>query len=734
VPTGRRRSGGEVTVTPQQPAARAEHLLFVVVVCASAFLIFLVQPIVGKRILPWFGGASAVWTLCLAFYQSALFLGYAYAHLLIRFATPAQQLGVHALAVAVAAILLPVLPGDGWIPRELANPSAQILTMLAANVALPFMVLASTGPLVQAWFARRHPQRSPYPLYAFSNAGSLVALLAYPFVIEPRVSLSKTGDIWSVAFVVVGCLVIACAALAWRIRPSDRSVAAPDGGSTGRLDSLLWFMLSACAVILLMSVTNKLCLDIASIPFLWILPLATYLVTFVVCFSPQGFYRRAPFVLIAGATLVPSVGFDIYATSIGLPMWVGWQAPLPQTASYCALLFAICMILHGELYRIRPPANRLTSYYLSLSAGGALGGLFVGIVAPLIFGDYYELHAGLVFAGALLAILCARDPSSRLHAAAPRWRWAAVAIGACALVVLGGWAIARPRVGLIHQERSFFGVYRVFEDRSKAVTMHRLENGTTLHGIQKMGRRRRLPTSYFGAATGVGLVLGSRDGATASRIGVVGLGIGTLASYAHAGGAIRFYEIDPVVVRIARDDGLFHYLEDSASDVEIILGDGRLALAREQAQDGSQSFDFLIVDAFNSDTIPVHLLTVEAFAHYVDALAPDGLLAVHASSRHFALIPLVARVSRELGLHGLEIVNNRAPRHHSIASQWVWLSRDADQIEALEERVHRRVSALRLKPEMLKLRRFDERDLSGVPVWTDDYSDLLGALERSNGD
>jgi spermidine synthase len=264
--------------------------------------------------------------------------------------------------------------------------------------------------------------------------------------------------------------------------------------------------------------------------------------------------------------------------------------------------------------------------------------------------------------------------------------------------------------------------------------MHRLENGTTLHGIQKMGRRRRLPTSYFGAATGVGLVLGSRDGAAASRIGVVGLGIGTLASYAHAGGTIRFYEIDPVVVRIARDDGLFHYLEDSASDVEIILGDGRLALAREQAQDGSQSFDFLIIDAFNSDTIPVHLLTVEAFAHYVDALAPDGLLAVHASSRHFALIPLIARVSRELGLHGLEIVNNRAPRHHSIASQWVWLSRDADQIEALEERVYRRASALRLKPEMLKLRRFEERDLSGVPLWTDDYSDLLGALERSNGD
>jgi hypothetical protein len=723
-----------VTATPQQPTARAEHLLFVAAVCASAFLIFLVQPIVGKRILPWFGGASAVWTLCLAFYQSALFLGYGYAHLLIRLATPAQQIGVHALVMAVAAMLLPVLPGDTWLPHEQANPRVQILTMLAANVALPFMVLASTGPLVQAWFARRHPQQSPYPLYAFSNAGSLVALLAYPFLIEPRVPLSKTGDIWSAAFLVAGCLVIACSALAWRIRPADRSVVTPDRVPTGRLDSPLWLMLSACAVILLMGVTNKLCLDIASIPFLWILPLATYLVTFVVCFASRNLYRRAPFVLIASATLVPSVGFDLYATSIGLPMSIGWQAPLPQTASYCALLFAMCMILHGELYRIRPPAHLLTSFYLSLSAGGALGGLFVGIVAPLIFNDYYELHAGLALAGALLAILCARDPSSRLNAAAPRWRWAAVAVGACGLVVLGGWTIARPRDGLIHQERSFFGVYRVFENRSGTGTIRRLENGTTLHGAQKMGRRRGLPTAYFGGATGVGLVLGSRDGAVASRIGVVGLGVGTLASYADAGDAIRFYEIDPVVIRIARDDGFFHYFEDSAADAEIVLGDGRLALAREQAQDGPQSFDFLIVDAFNSDAIPVHLLTIEAFALYVDALAPNGLLAVHASSRHFALIPLVARVGFELGLHSLEILNHRAPRHHSIASQWIWLSRDADQMQALEERVRRRASALGLGSNVLKTRRIEARDVSGVPVWTDDYSDLLGALQRRNID
>jgi hypothetical protein len=376
----------------------------------------------------------------------------------------------------------------------------------------------------------------------------------------------------------------------------------------------------------------------------------------------------------------------------------------------------------------------LTSFYLSLSAGGALGGLFVGIVAPLIFGDYYELHAGLAFAGALLVIVCARDPLSRLNAAAPRWRWVAVAIGACALVVLSGWTIARPRGGLIHQERSFFGVYRVFEDRAGAGMVRRLESGTTLHGAQKMGRWRGLPTAYFGRATGVGLVLGSRDGAVASRIGVVGLGVGTLASYARAGDAIRFYEIDPVVIRIARDDGLFHYFEDTASDAEIVLGDGRLALAREQAQDGPQSFDFLIIDAFNSDAIPVHLLTAEAFAHYVDALKPDGLLAVHASTRHFALVPLVARVGLELGLHSLEITNFSAPRQHSIASQWVWLSRDADQIQALEERVRRQASALGLGPFVLRTRRIEGRDVSGVPVWTDDYSDLLGALRRSNSD
>jgi hypothetical protein len=298
------------------------------------------------------------------------------------------------------------------------------------------------------------------------------------------------------------------------------------------------------------------------------------------------------------------------------------------------------------------------------------------------------------------------------------------------LLLLGyaGWTIARPDDGLIHQERSFFGVYRVFEDRRNQDVMRRLENGTTLHGAQMLGDWRRLATSYYGGATGVGLVLGQRDTASGTRFGVVGLGIGTLATYASAGDVIRFYEIDPAVVRIARDEGLFHFLEDSAAEVEIVVGDGRLALADEQVRGTPQSFDYLIIDAFNSDAVPVHLLTREAFAHYVAALAPEGLLAVHASNRHFDLMPLVTRVGLELQLHSLQIVNRRTPRFHSIGSHWLWLTPDPQRLQELAKRVRQRLESLGLGPDEVQLLETRPGDVTHVPIWTDDYSDLFGLL------
>ena len=403
--------------------SRAMHSLFVVATFASAFLIFLVQPMVAKRILPWFGGAPAVWTVCLAFYQSALFLRYAYAHLLIRFARPSLQLGVHAVAVAAAIAVLPVLPGAAWEPHGEGEPMVRILTMLLANVALPFMLLASTGPLVQTWFARRDPLRSPYPLYAVSNLGSLLALLAYPIWLEPRLALSDTGNLWSFLFVPTCGAVLVCAALALRSSrdpaiasdpAADHERASPTAGVT-----LLWFLLSAAAVVMLMAVTNKLCLDVASVPFLWILPLTAYLVTFVLCFATERSYQRAPYVVLFALGLGLTLPGDHWIQLLDANSQLIAGSVYVQIPIYCTLLFASCMIMHGELYRLRPPARSLTGFYLCVSGGGALGGLSVGLLAPVLFNDYYEFPLGLGLVLLLLLGACANDKSSLLSARAP---------------------------------------------------------------------------------------------------------------------------------------------------------------------------------------------------------------------------------------------------------------------------------------------------------------------------
>ena len=382
-------------------------VIYGLAVFTSAFLIFLVQPMVGKRILPWFGGVPAVWTICLAFYQTTLFLGYAYAHLSTRLLRPSLQLGLHALFVLGALASLPILPEAPGHPIEDTDPTATVLAILAGSVGLPFLVLASTGPLVQVWLARTHPSISPYPLYAISNFGSFLALFAYPFWIESNLRNSTEARVWTLGFGLTCLIVLACAIPAVRsartldpvLEPEDR-VDAPDSSSAA--DALMWLALSAVAVVVLMGVTNKLCLDVASFPLLWILPLATYLATFMIAFSSERTYRRVPFALLAVASLAVT-------RALSLDDWIAYQI-----LAYCVLLFSICMLLHGELYRSRPSPRLLTRFYLCVSAGGALGGLFVGLVAPRIFDDYLELPVGIVATAFLLLFLCARDPRSAL--------------------------------------------------------------------------------------------------------------------------------------------------------------------------------------------------------------------------------------------------------------------------------------------------------------------------------
>ncbi|HJO22719.1 MAG: ferrichrome ABC transporter permease [bacterium] len=707
--------------------------LFVVSVFASAFLIFLVQPMVGKRILPWFGGVPAVWMLCLAFYQSTLFLGYAYAHFLIRFVRASRQFAIHAILIGTALVALPVLPGDHWQPLGASSPEVEILIMLVANVALPFVVLASTGPLVQAWFARRYPGRSPYPLYAVSNLGSLLALVAYPVLLEPQLGLSDTGDLWAIAFGVTAALVLACAALAWR-SPSDSgdSLEVDRSEGTERLSALrvvLWLLLSASAVLVLMGVTNKLCLDIASAPFLWILPLATYLLTLILCFASESLYSRIPYAALALAALV---------LTVGLPLWLGWVDPSVQSffgsidlqiTCFCLLLFSVGMMMHGELYRLRPPAHALTAFYLCVAGGGALGGIFVGIMAPVLFDAYYELELGLALAWILFPIACAYGRSALPTTRTARWSPAVVATLAVALIAYNMGTTGFNPKDLRYQERTFFGILRLVERGEEDNRQLHLLNGTTLHGVQFSNPELRgLASSYYGPATAIGLLVSNLDPEVSVRVGVIGLGAGTLAAYGRDGDLFRFYEIDPAVVRIARDDGYFDFLSASPAEIEVVVGDARLSLAREQSEGIEQDFDILVVDAFSSDAIPVHLLTEEAFRHYADTLAPDGLLAVHVTNRYMDIRYQVSRQGLASGLTALHVSTLQAKRFRSMPSEWVLLSRDPNRIQRLTARIARYYNRLGLRASGIRIGLPASAFLQDIPVWTDDYSDLFSQI------
>lgn len=701
--------------------------LYAGAIFVSAFLLFLVQPMVGKRILPWFGGAPAVWSLCLAFYQSALFLGYAYAHLSIRFLAPRWQQIVHAAVLAAAFASLPVLPAAPDTAPDDAHPTVAVLRLLTLDVALPFLALAATGPLVQAFFARAHPARSPYPLYAVSNLGSLLALFAYPLVLEPRLPLSQTGTLWGVGFVATGLAVLACARPSGRgsteVEAAHEPKPATAGIENGFLQAALWSMLAGTAVVLLMGVTNKLCLDVASVPFLWIVPLGLYLVTFILCFSSERAYSRTFFMGVALATLVAT-----HLLAPGAPV-------LLEAFAYGALLFACCMVLHGELYRSRPEAGDLTRFYLCISAGGAVAGLLVGIAAPILFDDYHELPLGLLIGGLLLVLVCARDPRSFLFAGRSRRRLVVAAPLCLALIGYITWSDTRPAPGQVHKQRSFFGVLTVSDNPDIPGHKRSLRNGTTVHGTQFQDPSvRRFPTSYYGPATGIGLVMASRPPQGESNIGIIGLGVGTLAAYGRPGDLLRFYEIDPVVLEIAGAGGWFSFLSDSLARIEVVLGDARLALAREHALGGPQGFDLLVLDAFSSDAIPIHLLTREAFELYLASLAPDGYLAVHVSNRNFRLVNVLFRISAELGAHGLHLRTQTVPAMQSVRADWVLIARDRDRKERLAARLDSWSRKLDVPTGSVSIRPARNADVSGIPVWTDEYSDLLRALGREPED
>lgn len=693
---------------------------FVAAVFLGAFLVFQIQPLIGKYVLPWYGGAAAVWTTCLLVFQTLLFAGYAYAHGLAR-ARNRTQVAVHLLVLVVAATI-PILPAESWKPVGDENPLVRIVLMLVATVGLPYFALSATGPLLQAWYWRALPGRSPYPLYALSNAGSLLALLSYPVLFEPFLTGRQQAFVWKATFAL---FVLLCALAAWLVWRSDRQGAedsttesvAPRPTLSRRIAWIAW---SACGVILFMAVTNQFTLNVASVPFLWIVPLSLYLLAFILAFSGERAYPRRLFGLLfvlAMAALAVVLEIDVRseeenAYHLSIPLRIG---------IYGLILFVLCVVCHGELYRARPAPRYLTSFYLSIAFGGALGGVTVGVLAPLLFLLYQELQFGMLLCSALYIAVRLGDPLSRLALVRGRF---APATAACAVLVLFGITSHQTSAllaGSVSTRRNFFGLLRVKEFAKDDPASHAflLYDGAIVHGYQFVNPDlRREPTTYFSRLTGVGRVLRLRQQAGYLRIGVVGLGAGTLAAYGRSGDTFRFYDLNPNVVDVARTH--FSFLADAPARCEVVVGDARLQLEREP----DQGFDFLVLDAFSSDSIPVHLLTLEAFDVYERHLAPGAVIAINVSNQHLELATIVYRIAEARGLHALQVRNPHRPEQFTLAAEWMILARE----EAAIDKIAKALAPLHDKRE-LRVRNQPRAEQAGVRVWTDDSSSLLRILK-----
>jgi SAM-dependent methyltransferase len=676
-------------------------MLYAITILLSAFLLFQVQPIIAKMILPWFGGSAAVWTVCVLFFQLLLVGGYLYSHWLIRGLGGRAQACVHIVLLAVAVAALPILPDPAWKPVGETDPSLRILGLLAASVGLPYFLLATTSPLVQAWYARTRTGAAPYRLYALSNLGSMLALVSYPFVVEPWLPTRWQALGWSAAFVAFAAV---CGALAWQARALppdvcadlDAAPAAPPGFAA----YALWAGLAAGASVLLLAFTSHLSQNVAPIPFLWVLPLALYLLSFILCFEGRGWYQRRYYLPLAAAGFVGvcvTLHRDYQNAQLALLI------PL-----YCAALFVACMVCHGELARLKPHPRHLTAFYVAVSAGGALGGAFVGLVAPRLFPDLYELPVGMVATAMLIVLVLERDRAAFTARGAWRAAVAGTAVFAFGLATALAVIYADLAAGARVRARNFYAALRVADSGSGLDAARVLTHGTITHGKQfRDPTRRDWPTTYYGDTSGVGRAIAALRPAGPLRIGVIGLGTGTLAAYGRAGDTIRVYEINPQVIELALRE--FTYVGDSKARIEIELGDARLSLEREPPR----GFDVLAVDAFSSDSIPVHLLTAEAFAEYFRHLRSGGILAVHISNRYLDLKPVLKEAAARFGKVARLVDDESDADRGTYGTTWV-LFADAPEVFEAE--------SLKGVGEPL------ESDRS-IRAWTDDYSDLYRILK-----
>ena len=695
-------------MSPRSRPRLFTNALYASTIFLSSFLLFLIQPVSAKLILPWFGGSAAVWTTCLVFFQGALVAGYGYSYFIVKHPRPIRQALVHGVLLAAAIAMLPAAREALLkpVPDVALHPAARILAILTEAIGLPYVLLSSTAPLLQAWYARtsRSPSTQPYRLYALSNAGALLALVAYPSLIEPRWTTHSQDRLWSIGFVIFAALCAASSAIAARTRPTSSDVpddvsqnAAAPAENVPAVRRFEWIALAAAGSMLLLAITNQLTQNVAPVPLLWIAPLTVYLLTFILCFGSTRWYRREVVFRFLAVALA-GVAYSIYDIQLS-------DAIVVSIPIFLLGLFVGCVFCHGELNRRRPPASQLTSFYLMIAAGGALGAVLVGLIAPAIFSGVYELPVALTVVAALALWINLRESA----AWSARLLWAAVTV---AMIAVCAAQVRGYHQGAVELVRSFYGSLRVVDSDG----VRKLFHGTVEHGSQFLApQKRRSPTTYYGYSSGVGLALQffdrhgrAQDSASNGtlRVGVIGLGAGTLSAYGRAGDQFHFYEINPQVIGIARDK--FSYIRDSQAQIGITSGDARLSLEAEEAQ----GFDMLIVDAFSGDAIPVHLLTKEAFALYFRHLKPEGALALHVSNQYVDLAAVAGGLAAAFGRPAIEIQSPKDAAREILAADWILISANRDLLANPE--IQRAGEPAPVRP--------------GLRVWTDDYNNLLQVM------
>jgi hypothetical protein len=672
-------------------------LLFAGTIFSSAFLLFMVQPIVSKNILPWFGGSAGVWAICMTFFQVVLLLGYAYSAWTSQHLKPKAQVALHIVLLIASMLSLPVIADASWKPIGNADPNLWILFLLISTVGLPYFVLATTGPLLQAWVSQTLISTRVYRFFSLSNLASLIALLCYPFFIEPFAPLARQANAWSLGYVV---FIVLCAASGIFFCRHASTPGAP--GSSAKMQvlpgsepsswaGLLWLSLSAMGSWLLVAVTNHITQNVAAIPFLWLLPLTLYLLTFVLCFESDRWYQRSRF-LLPTALLLGLGAYGLQDGDIGQTVKIA--IPL-----YATGLFVICMFLHGELANLKPAPRYLTRFYLIVSLGGAVGGIIVALVAPYVLPAYYELGFSFVIVS-LIGMRLLRNQKPLV-----------IASGALALLCAG--FLGAQVYGDLHDarrvERNFYGTLMTLDAvrPNRVNNVRQLYHGSVRHGEQYLATfRRNEPTTYYGPTSGIGLAMTQSRNGQHKNVGLIGLGAGTLAIYGKPGDLYRFYEINPRVIDLAQHE--FTFMQDSQASIEILLGDARLVLEKES----SNNFDVLAVDAFSGDSIPVHLITREAMTTYKRHISDHGIIAFHVTNRFLSLAPVVEKLALDQNMVAV-LVHDEANDVPWSRTDWVLVAKSWAVLQ--QAAIVSATSKIAAIP--------------GLRVWTDDFNNLFQVIK-----